>query len=68
LNTGFDAFGKSAVATQAFATIGRTIDYADHSTGSVLTGLVDSVSFVDGWPKLRVDSTFVDLSDVLTVY
>ena len=68
LNAGFDAFGKSAVATQAFAMIGKTIDYADYSTGSVLTGLVDSVSFVDGWPQLRVDSAFVDLSDVLTVY
>ncbi len=68
LNAAFDAFGRSATATQAFAMIGKTVDYADSSTGSVLTGLVDSVSFADGWPKLRVDSRSVDLGDVLTVY
>ena len=68
LNSGFDALGKSAAATQAFAMIGKTIDYADPSTGSALTGLVGGASFVDGWPQLRVDSTLVDLSDVLAVY
>ena len=32
LNTGFDGLSKSSVATQAFALIGRTVDYADPSS------------------------------------
>ena len=68
LNDGFDAVGKSALASHAFAMIGKTIDYVDLSTGSVVTGQVDSVSFAGGWPKLNVGSSAIELGSVLTVY
>ena len=68
LNDSFSAFGQSGVASQAFAMIGKTIDYVDVSTGSVLTGQVDSVSFAGGWPQLNVGSSAVELGSVLTVY
>ena len=68
LNDGFDAVGKSALASHAFAMAGRWVDYADPTSGTVLTGKVESVSFEGGQPKLIIGSASVDIANVLRVY
>lgn len=68
LNSGFSTFGKSTAANQAFSMVDRWVDYADASTGKMLTGKVDGVSFEDGQPKLVIGSSTVDISDIVRVY
>lgn len=68
LNTGFEGYGKSATANQAFSMTGKWIDYTDPATGSTFTGRVDSVSFHDGQPKLMIGSTAIGLDAVERVY
>ena len=66
--TGVDAFSKAKAGAHALDLIGEQVQYLDRSTGQVAVGVVDSVSFVDGWPKLGMGSTAVDLGDVITVH
>jgi flagellar basal-body rod modification protein FlgD len=68
ISTGFDGLSKSSVATQAFALIGKTIDYADPSSDTPITGKVDKVTFENGSPLLNIGSKKVALSSVVTVY
>ena len=68
LNTGFDGLSKSSIATQAFALIGKTVDYADPAYDTPITGKVDKVTFEDGSPVLNIGSKKVLLSNVVTVY
>ena len=68
LNIGFEGLSKSSVASQAFALIGRTIDYADPAYDQPLTGKVDKVTFEYGSPILNIGDQKVLLSNVVTVY
>jgi|YNPNPStandDraft_1061719.scaffolds.fasta_scaffold00185_25 flagellar basal-body rod modification protein FlgD len=68
LNIGFASFRKTALATQAFAMIGKMVDYADVETGSVVSGKVSAVKFEDGLPSLVVNGRAVDLSTVVKTY
>ena len=68
LNAGFESFDKSGQATQAFALIGRTVEYADPDSETPITGAVSKVTFEDGLPKLNIGTKVIDLGDVVTVY
>lgn len=68
VNSGLSGLSTSSVATQAFALIGRTIDYADTSSETPITGKVDKVTFEDGSPVLNIGTRKVTLSNVVTVY
>ena len=68
LNTGFESFDKSGQATQAFALIGRTVEYADPDSETPITGTVNKVTFEDGLPKLNIGTKVIDLGDVVAVY
>lgn len=68
LNTGFESLSKSSIASQAFALIGRTIDYADPAYDAPLTGRVDKVTFEYGSPILNIGTEKVLLANVVTVY
>lgn len=68
MNQGFDYFGKSAMANQAFAMTGKWVDYADAATGTIATGKVSGVSFRDGSPMLRIGSRDVPLDYIMSVY
>ncbi len=68
MSKGFETFGNSATATQAFAMTGNWVDYTDVSTGKTITGRVESVSFENGVPKLIINGTKINVSDVLKVY
>jgi len=68
LNAGFESLDKSGQATQAFALIGRTVEYADPNSDTPVRGVVDKVTFVGGQPKLNIGKLIIDLSDVVTVY
>ena len=68
LNTGFEGLSKSSIASQAFALIGRTIDYADPAYDAPLTGRVDKVTFEYGSPILNIGTEKVLLANVVTVY
>jgi flagellar basal-body rod modification protein FlgD len=68
LNSGFASFDKSGQATQAFALIGRTVEYADPDYDTPLKGVVGKVTFEDGLPKLNIGAKTVDLANVVTVY
>jgi flagellar basal-body rod modification protein FlgD len=68
LYTGADAFGKAKAGAQALDLIGQRVQYMDRSTGRVAVGVVDGVSFVDGWPKLNIGSTVADMGDLISVY
>lgn len=62
-----DTFSKNSTATQAFSLTGNWIEYAD-SSGKTMTGKVDSVTFENGVPKLKVGTNVVDLSAVQKAY
>ena len=62
-NTQLAALQVASATSQSLALIGHTIVTADGAT----TGVVDSVQFVDGMPKLVVGSTLVDPGDVSEV-
>lgn len=68
LNQGLESMGQNSAAAQAFALIGKTVDYLDSATSSFVTSKVDSVSFVDGQPLLDVGDAQVELSAVVKVY
>lgn len=68
LNSGVDTFGKSTMANQAFAMVGKWVDYADMESGLTLTGKVGGVTFENGQPKLSVGSSSIDLGNVTRVY
>jgi flagellar basal-body rod modification protein FlgD len=68
LNSGFESFDKSGQATQAFALISRTVEYADPDYDTPITGVVDKVTFEYGLPKLNIGAKTIDLADVVTVY
>ena len=68
LNTGFEGLSKSSIASQAFALIGRTIDYADPAYDSPLTGKVDKVTFEYGSPILNIGTQKVLLGNVVAIY
>lgn len=67
LNASMEALGANSYASQAVAMIGRTVDYADVEAG-VISGIVDSVSFEAGYPKLNVGAASVELSNVINVH
>ena len=62
-NTQLAALQVASATSQSLALIGHTIVTADGATA----GVVDSVQFVDGMPKLVVGSTLVDPGDVSEV-
>jgi flagellar basal-body rod modification protein FlgD len=68
LNAGFESFDKSGQATQAFALIGRTVEYADPNYDIPIRGVVDKVTFEYGVPRLNIGTVTIDLSDVVAVY
>ena len=69
MSQGFEAFGKSSTANQAFGMTGKWIDYPDPNDATILrTGKVDSVTFVDGQPLLNVNGDLVNLRDVNRVF
>jgi flagellar basal-body rod modification protein FlgD len=68
LNSGFITYASSALASEAFALIGKTVEYADADLGTQVKGVVDKVTFQDGVPKLDIGSTTIDLTDVVAVY
>ena len=68
MNQGFTTYGNSATATQAFAMIGKWVDYNDLSSATTLTGRVDSVSFENGQAKLMIGGSSVDLANVVHMY
>jgi flagellar basal-body rod modification protein FlgD len=59
---------KDQAAAKAISMIGRTIDYADATTGSETHGIVSSVSFVNGMPNLNVGGVSVETSSIVKVY
>lgn len=68
LNSGFESLDKSGRATEAFALIGRTVEYADPNSDTPIKGVVDKVTFEQGQPKLNINKLTIDLADVVTVY
>ena len=68
LNTGFEGLSKSSIASQAFALIGKTIEYADPNYEGPRTGRVDKVTIEYGSPILNIGSEKVLLANVVTVY
>lgn len=68
MNQGFDKFGKSAMANQAFSMVGKWVDYSDPNTGTTVTGKVTGVSFYDGTPVLKVGTQYVTMGYINTVY
>lgn len=62
----YESLGKSKASTEAVGLINRTVDYSDPSNpASILTGTVAGVTFVDGWPKLKIGDQLVGLDNVL---
>lgn len=59
---------KSQSASSALSMIGKTVEWADAETGTVISGKVDSISFIDSMPKLNVGSNSVEVSNVVRVY
>jgi len=57
----------SQASASALAMIGKTVEWADSSTGKNQTGKVDSISFVDGKPKLNIGTSTVEVSNVVKV-
>lgn len=68
MNDGFGQLAKNGTNAQAFALIGRTVEYPDEETGEPVKGKVDSVSMVDGAPILNIGKLQVPPGNVLTVY
>ena len=68
MSKGLNDSSNNQAATRAFAMIGRDIDYTDPSLEGTQSGIVASVSFVDGLPKLNVNSSTVEVSNVTQVY
>lgn len=68
MNTGFDLFAKSSSANQSFAMIGKSVDYLDAESGTSVSGKVNSVSFLDGFPVLNVGTAQVEIGNVIKVY
>ena len=64
---GVDSLGEAATAKQSLQMIGQTVDFVDKSTGTTISGRVDSVNLADGWPKLNIGSYSVEMGDVLRV-
>ena len=67
-NESLSSVSKSQAATQAFAMIGSNIEYTSTNQDGVMSGKVESVSFVDGMPVLNVGTGKVNVSDVIKVY
>lgn len=61
----YDSVGGARTATEAFALIGKSVDYIDSDTGKVAVGKVSSVSIVNGWPKLNIGAKSIDVDKVL---
>lgn len=59
------SLGQSKLTTQAFAVIGKTVNYFDPVSGGVASGKVDSVSLASGWPMLNIGSTVVDMRNTI---
>lgn len=66
--TSTDSNYKSQAATSALSMIGKTVEWANADTGVNKTGTVDSVSFIDGMPKLNIGASSVEVSNVVKVY
>lgn len=58
------SLGKTKLSTQAFAMIGKTVNYFDPTSGALSSGKVSSVTFADGWPMLSIGSAVVDMRNV----
>ena len=67
-SSGFLAFSRNQTASQAFGMIGHKVQYLDTKTGEKIEGIVTSVGFAAGGPKLNIGETQVDLGNVVTVY
>ena len=67
-SAGFLAFSRNQAASQAFGMIGHKVQYLDTKTGEKVEGIVSSVGFAAGGPKLNIGETQVDLGNVVTVY
>jgi flagellar basal-body rod modification protein FlgD len=59
------SIGAGKLTEQAFAMIGKSVDYLDPATGNIASGVVGSVSFANGWPVLNIGSAAVDARDVI---
>jgi len=67
MHDGSTTTATSDLTDQANAMAGHKISYTD-STGQVQQGKVDSVSIVNGVPKLKVGQLLLDVSQVVKVY
>lgn len=69
MNQGFDSLTKSYASSQAFSMTGKWIDYQSPLDPTVtLTGMVESVSYEDGTPLLKVGQMAVGMDNVMRVY
>jgi flagellar basal-body rod modification protein FlgD len=67
MGDGLLSLAQGNASTQAVSLIGKTIEYADPSSDSLLTGKVDSVRFSDGSPVLMVGGKEVKPENVASV-
>lgn len=59
---------KNQAATAALTMIGKNVEWADTDSEITQTGKVDSISFIDGLPKLNIGKQTVEVSNVVKVY
>jgi len=61
----YASIGQNRASASAVSLINQAVNYIDPTLGVVKTGVVSSVSFADGWPKLNINGKPVDMSDIV---
>lgn len=61
----FDSVGCSRTSIEAFNLIGKDVEFFDEESGKAVIGKVDSVSLINGWPKLNIGGKSIDITNVL---
>jgi len=59
------SIGAGKLTQQALAMIGKSVEYPDPESGTIASGVVSSVSIVNGWPVLNIGATSVDARDII---
>jgi len=61
----YASIGQNRASASAISLINQAVDYVDLTLGVVKTGVVSSVYFADGWPKLNIDGKLIDMSGII---
>lgn len=69
MNKGFDNLSKSYASSQAFGLTGKWVDYMDpFDPTRTFTGMVESVSYEDGNPLLKIGKREITMGNITRVY